>query len=144
MIYDALQQIVSDQDDYHLADACTHVYQAKAGQPQTNDAAQSLLMWLWASATNGRFAWQGPYPLLSTALRVDLCCIWTGPNREGAEKQYSGAIAHLIHSAKTGSAVCTALRTASVTLAYTSSKALPGGPPHLPGVSFGSSCTLYT
>ena len=63
----------------------------------------------------------------------------TGLNKVGARRRAD----HLIHSAKTGSTLCTALRTASVTLAYTSSKALPGGPPHLPGASSGSSCTLH-
>ena len=49
-------------------------------------------------------------------------------------------LGYLIQSASTGSTLRTALRTAFVTEMYTSSKALPGAPPALPGTSSGRSC----
>ena len=53
-------------------------------------------------------------------------------------------LGYLIQSASTGSTLRTALLTASVTEMYTSSKALPGGPPDLPGTSSGRSCRQRT
>lgn len=68
------------------------------------------------------------YRLIQWLIDVDRC-----------QKLYCGC-SHRMYSPSTGSAACMLRRTLSVTRSYTISKASPGGPPTLPGVSSGSSC----
>lgn len=62
--------------------------------------------------------------------------------RRRAHAKYAAScgLQDLMYSASTGSTPCIFSRTASVTAVYTSSNALPGGPPTLPGVLSSRSC----